>query len=540
MLISTPELESDLEVKYQENAYHINKLCFCLYSKKLKNTSDLDQLTSIDITSNVEPQSLETFLDACQSKPYSITEQNVLDLQLLCQEWEVQTILTKVNEKLNIFDNPRFNINKLKMFLRMGSETDELETKIAADFDNYIIENDFNDIGIETLRKIVENKQLMIEDYHYYLNFTLKHIKEEGMEYTFLLDYLDVIKLTQDEIQNLIELDYDFKLKSKYILQFIARERGEVNRMTKEIPSVNQLKYAQETMIRISQNYDEFKTNLKSYNETRLQLQGERGILYEELRKLSKIEDYIQKTQDTLNKINALEGNIKEITDKINTLSCQIQGNQINTNLSIEPFVLRGGIFQKLSQHFRCNPFDVTMPYHVNVLYNKLTQAEAYQHYEFSQMFESFEDPNRFFFLHSGKNEKGQPNYFIIDFGEMRINLEGYSFTTQPETQSTIFPKSWAISGSVEPNPDEFHRIHLEPGTSSTNGALKSVVCSIPQAYRGFCFKSILFEVLDSYANFETPEVYGIITMSKFELYGHIYLSHTDNKLDEAGLNEIF
>lgn len=206
------------------------------------------------IESPVAVASLLEFLGDCEGTPATITTTNVTDLLLLCNEWNVPDLKSRVEEFLGSHEEEMV-IQCIAACLKQGSNTRAFEEKLHQYFLTLCskgLYKDLADLGMPVLHRVfqMDNRSLIREHLHDVFDFIMSCFDVFGSATSILLSGVRLEDLTSDERQRLlIEDRMDFSclvapsfktcieaesVASKYHILFEESEKARIEQ-SKEI-----------------------------------------------------------------------------------------------------------------------------------------------------------------------------------------------------------------------------------------------------------------------------------------------------------------
>ena len=159
----------------------------------------------IDIPAEVTPNSVNEFLNICNGGSVDLNPNNISDLYLLFETWEMTGQLELANQYLN--EHRELLLQRITMSMRQGRSTAELEVLLRQQIVRLCqdpqAQAPLMALGIDMLMRVFSEIELSSEDIHRVFPFLLSCLTEIGGSASYLFSRIRMNDLTVDELGQL-------------------------------------------------------------------------------------------------------------------------------------------------------------------------------------------------------------------------------------------------------------------------------------------------------------------------------------------------
>lgn len=265
----------------------------------------------------------QTFIDACQARPYQITKENMHGLLYLCNLWKVDEIGVKVKEYINKQPNITQLLQQLRQMNRIGRDTFEYEEILSKMIPELLLEMEFVEIEPEILFRIFQKRESHEYDQHLLLCFLFKAIQHHGVIASHLFQFLDCKQLSFEELasitdNNMIETRYMRMSPTDISLQLISEQ----NRIKKELETLSK---------QFSETIDQQNIQIQ---EVRKEIQE---ATYAPI--ASSLSDMKKETETLFNKLDHQQSHIIKIEKEIQRI--RTKSKRMEDQMNSMPYILK-------------------------------------------------------------------------------------------------------------------------------------------------------------------------------------------------------
>ena len=197
--------------KVGDSKFQADIILFACFSNLFQTDISLIEKTEYIVNSDVSKESFQDFLDGCQGKAFHITVINVYDLNLLCQEFQINQFADKVNEFYEKHKDEAL-IKKIKYFSldKTSSNNDNTIKKVTEEISGRLESMDSNLrdklFGMRLTFEII-NQFLSIENRNYdfdrYLYKNINKFDYDNKDELF--QHIDLRSLSMDDVKSFCE-----------------------------------------------------------------------------------------------------------------------------------------------------------------------------------------------------------------------------------------------------------------------------------------------------------------------------------------------
>ena len=159
----------------------------------------------IDIPAEVTPNSVSEFLNICNGGSVDLNPNNISDLYLLFETWEMTGQLELANQYLH--EHRELLLQRITMSMRQGRSTAELEVLLRQQIVRLCQDPrshaPLRALGIDMLIRVFSEIELSSEDIHRVFPFLLSCLTEIGGSASYLFSRVRMNDLTVDELGQL-------------------------------------------------------------------------------------------------------------------------------------------------------------------------------------------------------------------------------------------------------------------------------------------------------------------------------------------------
>ena len=219
---SIPQGGKKIIFNINEKRKEASKFLFAKFSKKF-STIEMLKCESYDVKSDVSEASFDTFLQACQGKPFFINSENVFHLYQLSKEFDTPSI----SEKIETFyeNNGLENLVRDALKIENPDENLELVNSVALHFNELLNFDSFLDIDPNVIKIILENPNHKIINHKNLFDFAKKYqvkCNEKNKDSSFIFKYINLNLLSMKDISEFASLEKcSEELLSKNVLQVL-------------------------------------------------------------------------------------------------------------------------------------------------------------------------------------------------------------------------------------------------------------------------------------------------------------------------------
>lgn len=245
--------------------FRASKFLFAKFSNKFRDIKYL-KLEEYTVKSDVSKTSFDSFLSACQGKPYFLTSDNIYHFYLLSKEFETPSIEKEV---ISYYEN-HDSESLIKAILINSNPDPKLIDSAASNFNKLINFESFLGIDPNNIKQILENPQIQLENHSSLFSFATKYQQEcnkKGLDSSFLFQYIDLNQLSNEEIYDFSKLEKNSEiLLSKNVLPLIKKYYEILHEQEEKMTKLNEL------ALNISVKVDETSNKLKESNRLKQKL----------------------------------------------------------------------------------------------------------------------------------------------------------------------------------------------------------------------------------------------------------------------------
>jgi hypothetical protein len=188
-------------IVFKGENFPIIKERFTAYSRTAAE-QDRPNLTEFVITSSVTRESVQTFVDVCQEKPWFLDRSQILDLLSLCEEWSVDSLKRYL---LNVIESDDEQIlTALRYAFARGFGTHEYEARARRRFPQLVGKGELIELPIEILRRIID-VGLQDTDFNKLFNFLRRCLNRFGSCGSILFEGVNLRHFSVSQLQELID-----------------------------------------------------------------------------------------------------------------------------------------------------------------------------------------------------------------------------------------------------------------------------------------------------------------------------------------------
>ena len=313
MTITRPEIEEDFHLVFRDKQYPVSKCLFGLYSKRFRNSREFGSEKTITVDDDVSDNSFQTFVNACQSRFYTINDSNCFDLLTLCTQWEVESIkkeVTKYLEKIGSIESAVIKLTK--------ADNHELESFISRNLNKAMKYPSFLSLPSEVLTRILKQADPKEVDHHLLLT-TLLHLHEKnGDSASCLFDFLDTAALTRDELKQLISApgidQASMRMSLVKTMDELFRRMDEHKEAVKEFAERNPQEKQEKTLSKLSHEVKHLKSKFAKEMQS-----GQKETVHPDV--VGKIDQFTKHIHDLEEKVSEY----KQMIDKMQSRAGEIE-----------------------------------------------------------------------------------------------------------------------------------------------------------------------------------------------------------------------
>lgn len=505
--VSAPNEIPNFKFVLNGKEFPICKFQFCRYSLRFQKDSSLFNSDSYSINSQVSETSLLSFINACQGKPFSITTENVLDMKLLCNEFEVPSILTTIKKYFDEHENELL-LQRLEFSIQHNEDYSDLIGKIASHIDDYINVEKMYDLPENILCQIYSDKSRKTTNEHQLYDFAKKYAQKKSETTSSLLTYIDYSALSRNEIRELSESSLmPDKISTSYIFPFLLKMIAQAEEQE------NKIKEFQE---RSQQAENQFNGKVSTINQTLNEIKEE----------TNSAKDSLDAIQNSYQKIGQ---SIDEMEHKIESQSSLDQAQSISTALTekmnkiekrtrsvwAQQNPLKGIFYNWKKDHQQKNPA-------LNNFVQIITPKQPEERFKAANLLE-YEQPllDACYYLNQNltNEDQNEQNWIDFDFGESnKISPYAFAIRTNSLGETISHPRDFELLGSNDRN--NWESIAKIENAESLNGTriAKTFVCENNESSKSYRY----LRYLQRDSHYMYNDRFGIISLSAIEFFGDI------------------
>lgn len=505
--VSAPSETPNFKFFLNNKEFPICKFQFCRYSLRFQKDSSLFNGDTYSINSKVSEQSLLSFINACQGKPFAISTENALDLKLLCNEFEVPSIQETIKKYFDEHENELL-VQRLDFNLQHNEDYSDLVEKIASKIDDYINFEKMYDLPENVLCEIYSSKSRKTANEHQLYEFAKNYAQKKGEKTSSLLTYIDYSALSRSEIKELSENSLmPDKISTSYILPFLLKMIAQAEEQE------NKIKQLQE---HLQQYESQFENNISTINQT-----------------LNKIKD---ETDDTKNKVNAIQDSYQQIDQSLNSMNQNLQNRSSldQAQAQVEIFTERMNKIEKKTRFVWAQQNPLKGVFYdwrkkneqknpaLNGFVKIITPAQPEERFKAANLLE-YEQPllDACYYLNQNltNEEQNEQNWIDFDFGENnKILPYAFSIRTNSLGETIAHPRDFELLGSDDRN--NWEQISIIENAKSLNGTRIAHTFSCDNADGSKSFRYLRYLQRDSHYMYN--DRFGIISLSAIEFFGDL------------------
>jgi hypothetical protein len=179
--------------------------------------------TDYKVRSEVCSSSLRVFIDGCHqllhSKPFEITRDNFLELDLLCEEFQIRSLQQQVHTFINTNDRSLL-IPSIQQFLKQGRPTTDLERQLKAHLLDFLDDPELPTLPLNVLARVItfsgriptENNR---NEFDRLFKFCLQLLDDQASSASMLFVGLDLTHCSASQI-------HDLHSRNSFLWAFLA------------------------------------------------------------------------------------------------------------------------------------------------------------------------------------------------------------------------------------------------------------------------------------------------------------------------------
>lgn len=502
--VSTPNEAPNFKFVLNGKEFPICKFQFCRYSVRFQKDSSLFNADSYSINSQVSEQSLISFISSCQGKPFLISTENVLDLQLLAKEFDVPSVSSAIQKYFDDHENELL-LQRLEFNVQHNSDYSDLIEKIASQIDDYINLEKMYDFPENIISQIYASKSRKTANEHRLLEFAKQYAEKKGESTSTLLTYINYDELTREEIKDLSESSLmPDKISTSYIFPFLLKMIAQAEEQE------NKIKQLQEESNQLKNNLN---TSVSSIQDNINNIQQQNNDNQTEL---AQIKGKYQEIGDSLDQINQSIENkstLQQADEKATRLVERMNNIEKKTRFVwAQQNPLKGVFYNWRKDHQKKNPV-------LDNFVTILTPNQPEERFKVSNLLE-YEQPllDACYYLNQNLTNEGQSdqNWIDFDFGENnKLSAYAFSIRTNSLGETISHPRTFELLGSDDRN--NWEPILAIENAESLNGArmVDTFLCENQKPYR-------YLRYLQRDTHYMYNDRFGIISLSAIEFFGDI------------------
>lgn len=526
---------NDFTFKLKGLEFHADVILFSCFSELFQKDLSLIEKKEYTVISDVSKESFQNFLDACQGKAFFLKSANVFDMELLCKEFETQSLYDNVKQYFNE-NRDEALIEKLKYFLH--DESPNKDKKILAEITQQIslsLDNMTEDLKKELfglkLTKEIMDQFMAIQNRNFTFDslFFEKMMKENNESSKEILSHIDLRALTMDQIQKFSVSD---KLPEYYESKRIFPYLNELITLVKD------------QMERIKMLSEEYRNSINDLNNTVFETRNDVDLIRANVKSIFVDIDNIDDDIDNFNqKTDNIGLQYEGLMDKIRRYDSELFYPLQTKFEKLDKKLLRSiiinnplkGIFHSLYIINDINPAETEF-LSINTPSNKDTDFKTSNLLEYDD--DKIDDCYYHKILPPPKdkadnniklNKEENNNWIEFDFNEcFKVSLFAYTIRTNSFGETFSHPKHFMIQGS---NGNEtWELIDEKKNAIELNGARKMHTYFLEDLSRPY--QKIRFLQLDTHFQYKDKQY--VMALSAIEFHGKRDDAHKiQNKIGE-------
>ena len=496
--VSLPEVSSDFVIIYKGERIPVSKVKIAMYAANFKDVADFANKNEAQITDSAPLATFLQFAKAVQGEPFTISPQNINDIQRLAQIWGAETVLDKTKEYMQKSGDIKATIDSL--ILNPDTEiSQQLEDSIASQIDAAIAIPSFASFKLGNIVKCLKNPNLRIKDYHNMYRFLMNLLSVHHRDASPAFSCIDLTRLTPREALDVLqneELDKSYIGESAAVVCVrLIKESDDLKKqmtiLSGRLEEIEQYNFQDEfsrinaafkevenriekNIPRASAKNQKINANLEKKVDQKLAMLAD-GIA----KKITEIETKVKK-QD-----RAQTAHFKEALDKLKTVELgidPIKGESREMRRSIRSVLqkqvdietaLKNDAFlpvDSIQLPFAGHSFDGILAYLTdtcqgNVHEKNVVLITSSSVQRGAPQYVASRNPQDYF-----STENKPSSWIKFDFQDRRVIVNNYSIKSSRLPDRSTHLKSWAIEGSNDN--EEWSKIDRRT-TSVLNGPNK-------------------------------------------------------------------
>lgn len=505
--VSAPSETPNFKFVLNNKEFPICKFQFCRYSLRFQKDSSLFNSDSYSLNSQVSEQSLLSFINACQGKPFAISTDNALDLKLLCNEFEVPSILETIKKYFDEHENELL-IQRLDFNIHHNEDYTDLIDRIASNLDEYINLEKMYDLPEDALCQIYSSKSRKTTNEHQLYEFAKNYAQKKGKTTSSLLTYIDYSALSRSEIKELSEINLmPDKISTSYIFPFLLKMIAQAEEQENNIKQLQ---------MQSQQVENQFKNSLSTINQSLTQVKDETNSTKNTLTEIQNSYEQIGQSLENMNQtiqgrssLDKAQTEAEQLTERMNQIEKKTRSVWAQQN------PLKGVFYNWRKNHQQKNPA-------LNDFVKIITPSQPEERFKAANLLE-YEQPllDACYYLNQNFTNEDQnaQNWIDFDFGENnKISPYAFAIRTNSLGETIAHPRDFEILGSDDRN--NWEQITKVENAKSLNGAriTHTFICENSDNSKSYRY----LRYLQRDTHYMYSDRFGIISLSAIEFFGDI------------------